>query len=142
MHVALFKGLLEAIPDVMISTNELKMKILSVKTSFSPNKLKSFRNSKISVRSNNFISYRGYYSRKYEHDFYARKNYLSHVENKVRNIFLKRRSDLNYGRLNLLNFVVFCRTKKSAASWTTTTEDLFKTNINVKNSTPARSFQN
>ena len=27
-------------------------------------------------------SYRGYYSRKYEHDFYARKKYLSHVETK------------------------------------------------------------
>ena len=27
-------------------------------------------------------SYRGYYSRKYEHDFYARKKYLHHVENK------------------------------------------------------------
>ena len=27
-------------------------------------------------------SYRGYYSRKYEHDFYARKKYLRHVENK------------------------------------------------------------
>jgi hypothetical protein len=23
--------------------------------------------------------YRGYYSRKYEHDFYARKSYLQHV---------------------------------------------------------------
>lgn len=27
-------------------------------------------------------SYRGYYSRKYEHDFYARKQYLAHVANK------------------------------------------------------------
>jgi len=27
-------------------------------------------------------SYRGYYSRKYEHDFYARKKYLQHVEKK------------------------------------------------------------
>ena len=27
-------------------------------------------------------SYRGYYSRKYEHDFYARKKYLQHVEQK------------------------------------------------------------
>ena len=27
-------------------------------------------------------SYRGYYSRKYEHDFYARKAYLAHVSNK------------------------------------------------------------
>ena len=27
-------------------------------------------------------SYRGYYSRKYEHDFYARKRYLHHVETK------------------------------------------------------------
>ena len=27
-------------------------------------------------------SYRGYYSRKYEHDFYARKKYLQHVETK------------------------------------------------------------
>ena len=26
--------------------------------------------------------YRGYYSRKYEHDFYARKSYLQHVESK------------------------------------------------------------
>ncbi|CDW79153.1 iq calmodulin-binding motif family protein [Stylonychia lemnae] len=26
--------------------------------------------------------YRGYYSRKYEHDFYARKNYLNHVQEK------------------------------------------------------------
>jgi len=26
--------------------------------------------------------YRGFYSRKYEHDFYARKKYLSHVETK------------------------------------------------------------
>ena len=26
--------------------------------------------------------YRGYYSRKYEHDFYARKSYLHHVETK------------------------------------------------------------
>lgn len=26
--------------------------------------------------------YRGYYSRKYEHDFYARKSYLHHVESK------------------------------------------------------------
>lgn len=29
-----------------------------------------------------FYSYRGYYSRKYEHDFYARKKYLQHVQNK------------------------------------------------------------
>ena len=28
------------------------------------------------------FSYRGYYSRKYEHDFYARKKYLQHVETK------------------------------------------------------------
>lgn len=28
------------------------------------------------------FSYRGYYSRKYEHDFYARKQYLAHVANK------------------------------------------------------------
>lgn len=28
------------------------------------------------------ISYRGFYSRKYEHDFYARKKYLKHVETK------------------------------------------------------------
>ena len=27
-------------------------------------------------------SYRGYYSRKYEHDFYARKTYLNHVQTK------------------------------------------------------------
>ena len=27
-------------------------------------------------------SYRGFYSRKYEHDFYARKKYLKHVETK------------------------------------------------------------
>ena len=27
-------------------------------------------------------SYRGYYSRKYEHDFFARKKYLQHVEHK------------------------------------------------------------
>eukprot|EP00350_Pseudokeronopsis_sp_OXSARD2_P012805 CAMPEP_0170556642 /NCGR_PEP_ID=MMETSP0211-20121228/17936_1 /TAXON_ID=311385 /ORGANISM="Pseudokeronopsis sp., Strain OXSARD2" /LENGTH=45 /DNA_ID= /DNA_START= /DNA_END= /DNA_ORIENTATION= len=26
--------------------------------------------------------YRGFYSRKYEHDFYARKNYLNHVDQK------------------------------------------------------------
>ena len=26
--------------------------------------------------------YRGYYSRKYEHDFYARKSYLQHVQTK------------------------------------------------------------
>ena len=29
-----------------------------------------------------FFSYRGFYSRKYEHDFYARKKYLQHVETK------------------------------------------------------------
>ncbi len=29
-----------------------------------------------------FVSYRGYYSRKYEHDFYARKTYLNHVQTK------------------------------------------------------------
>ena len=29
-----------------------------------------------------FCSYRGFYSRKYEHDFYARKKYLQHVETK------------------------------------------------------------
>lgn len=28
------------------------------------------------------FSYRGYYSRKYEHDFYARKTYLNHVQHK------------------------------------------------------------
>ena len=28
------------------------------------------------------FSYRGFYSRKYEHDFYARKKYLLHVETK------------------------------------------------------------
>ena len=28
-------------------------------------------------------SYRGFYSRKYEHDFYARKKYLHHVQTKV-----------------------------------------------------------
>lgn len=28
------------------------------------------------------FSYRGFYSRKYEHDFYARKKYLQHVETK------------------------------------------------------------
>lgn len=28
------------------------------------------------------FSYRGYYSRKYEHDFNARKKYLHHVETK------------------------------------------------------------
>jgi hypothetical protein len=28
------------------------------------------------------FSYRGYYSRKYEHDFYARKQYLAHVADK------------------------------------------------------------
>lgn len=30
----------------------------------------------------NCFSYRGFYSRKYEHDFYARKAYLQHVETK------------------------------------------------------------
>jgi hypothetical protein len=34
------------------------------------------------------FSYHGYYSRKYEHDFYARKNYLTHVEQKVRIVLL------------------------------------------------------
>ncbi len=29
-----------------------------------------------------YYSYRGYYSRKYEHDFYARKTYLNHVQTK------------------------------------------------------------
>lgn len=28
------------------------------------------------------FSFRGFYSRKYEHDFYARKKYLQHVEKK------------------------------------------------------------
>lgn len=28
------------------------------------------------------FSFRGYYSRKYEHDFFARKKYLHHVEKK------------------------------------------------------------
>jgi hypothetical protein len=31
---------------------------------------------------NSHYSYRGYYSRKYEHDFYARKTYLNHVQTK------------------------------------------------------------
>ena len=29
-----------------------------------------------------YSSFRGFYSRKYEHDFYARKKYLQHVEKK------------------------------------------------------------
>ena len=36
-----------------------------------------------------YFSYRGYYSRKYEHDFYARKTYLNHVQHKVRNLLFK-----------------------------------------------------
>jgi hypothetical protein len=37
---------------------------------------------KLHLKSNHLFSYRGYYSRKYEHDFYARKKYLQHVEHK------------------------------------------------------------
>ena len=51
--------------------------------SSSRNKLLSFKNSKIGVLLLiYFASYRGYYSRKYEHDFFARKKYLAHVEHK------------------------------------------------------------
>ena len=72
---------------------------LIIKSHFSKNvrwastmsRLKSFKNCKFNnwqrLWANiyfdfNACSYRGFYSRKYEHDFYARKKYLHHVESK------------------------------------------------------------
>ena len=44
---------------------------------------KLFRSSKLTFHTKFLLfSYRGYYSRKYEHDFYARKQYLAHVAHK------------------------------------------------------------
>ena len=68
------------------------MKVLACSTNFITRWLELFKNSKIAIKIfvetliiqiifNN--SYRGFYNRKYEHDFYARKNYLDHVGQKV-----------------------------------------------------------
>jgi hypothetical protein len=75
------------------SSGALKTFIRACKCRFSMKWLKSYRNSKsnsyttsriqINKVANDYCSYRGYYSRKYEHDFYARKNYLNHVAEKV-----------------------------------------------------------
>lgn len=73
-------------------------------------------------------SYRGYYSRKYEHDFYARKKYLSHVETKVRII------------TSLIS--VTGRTKKCVAIWKNTKRQEFKKNRSAKNSVPEQNLQN
>lgn len=44
--------------------------------------IKPSRFGKSRVLTQSMYSYRGYYSRKYEHDFYARKTYLNHVMTK------------------------------------------------------------
>ena len=74
----------EAILAVCSSIARKKMYLDKDRNSSTKNRQRSCRNSKgqFFVMTVFVCSYRGYYSRKYEHDFYARKKYLHHVENK------------------------------------------------------------
>lgn len=88
MPVALFKECGVVSREDLVTSTWLRKNIMKDNSSSSQNKLKSFKNSKSLVLISYLLcSYRGFYSRKYEHDFYARKKYLSHVETKVRKQF-------------------------------------------------------
>ena len=74
----------EAIQAVCSSIARKKMYLDKDRNSSTKNRQRLCRNSKGEsfVMTVFVCSYRGFYSRKYEHDFYARKKYLHHVENK------------------------------------------------------------
>ena len=74
----------EAILAVCSSIARKRKYLDKDRNSSTKSRQRSCRNSKgqFFVMTVSVCSYRGYYSRKYEHDFYARKKYLHHVENK------------------------------------------------------------
>lgn len=101
MCADLFKEYTEDIEEERYSLEKLKKTELVCNTNSFMQWPKSYKNSKLQIvfkylafAYDLLYSYRGFYSRKYEHDFYARKNYLNHVASKVKK--------LTYGQIILI----------------------------------------